>query len=95
MRKSLVAWIKSAVFFDILIFLLLSLLPLLWFRPGEIIVGHDNVFPLDPQVFFRDRLFAWSEHHGFGYDQSQGMGSIVIHAIDIFPSLFGIDLQTT
>lgn len=97
MRKKLVIFerIPLAILFDVFFILVISLVPLFWFRPGEVMVGHDNVFPLNPQEFFRDRFFTWSQHHGFGYDQSQGMGSIIIHAIDVAPYYVGFDLQTT
>ena len=75
--------------FGILIFFLLSLTPLLWFKGNVILVGHDNVFPLQVNEFLHDRLFTWSEHHGLGYDQSSGMGSIILHTIDVFPSFLG------
>jgi hypothetical protein len=87
--------LRSEYVIDFVLLFVISLIPLLWFRPAEMMVGHDNVFPLNPQEFFRDRLYTWSEHHGFGYDQSRGMGSMLIHLIDITPYYLGFDLQTT
>src|SRR5258706_8488526 len=79
----------------VLIFLFLSLTPLLWFKGSQVIIGHDNVYPLNFPEFLRDRLFTWSENHGLGYDQSSGMGSVILHIIDIFPGLFGLSVQST
>ncbi len=83
------------VLIDIFLIFLLSLTPLLWFRPGEIMVGHDNIFPLDPQSFLEGRLYTWSQNKALGQNQSLIMGSIPIHFIDALPSLLGFSLQTT
>lgn len=80
--------------FDLLFILLLSLTPLLWFKGNTIMVGHDNVFPLDLLTFFSGRLFAWIEQ-GLGRSQVLIMGTIPTHFVDILPSLFGFSLQTT
>lgn len=86
---------KRAILLEIFFIFLLSLTPLLWFRPGEIMVGHDNVFPLEPKSFLKDRLFTWSEKDGFGYDQSLILGSIPIHLIDALPYYLGFSLINT
>lgn len=79
---------------DLLFIFFLSLTPLLWFRKNEIIVGHDNVFALNPITFFSGRLFTWVDH-GFGQGQDLIMGTIPIHLIDAIPFFLGFDLQTT
>ena len=83
------------VLIDIFLIFLLSLTPLLWFKPGEMMVGHDNIFPLDPQSFLEGRLYTWNQNKAFGQNQSLIMGSIPIHFIDALPSLLGFSLQTT
>ncbi len=80
-------------FAELLIILVLSLVPLLWFKPGTILVGHDNTYPLAPKTFFVNRLTTWTENF-FGHDQSLILGTIPIHFIDAIPSFFGISLQT-
>lgn len=88
--------VASKEFFaGIILFLAISCIPLLWFKGSEIIVGHDNVYPLNPKSFLYDRLFTYSENHGLGFDQSSGMGSIIIHTIDSLPYFFGAPLQVT
>jgi len=79
---------------NLLFIFFLSLTPLLWFRKNEIIVGHDNVFALNPITFLQGRLFTWVEH-GFGQSQDLIMGTIPIHLIDAIPYMFGFSLQTT
>src|SRR5438045_909872 len=80
--------------FDLLVLLIISLTPLLWFHAGSIMVGHDNVFPLDPKTFLAGRLFTWI---GFNLGQGQAliMGTIPIHFIDAFPSYLGLSLGIT
>lgn len=57
-------------------------------------LGHDNVFPLDPKQFLLGRLTTWISH-AFGQSQSLIMGTIPIHAIDALPFLAGFDIFTT
>lgn len=85
---------KKELFIEIAFIFLLSLTPLLWFKEGLIIVGHDNVFALDPTTFLKGRLSTWIEH-AFGQSQDLIMGTIPIHLIDAVPFLLGFDLQTT
>src|SRR3989338_5910454 len=85
---------KKTIFLDILVLLVISCIPLLWFQDKTVMVGHDNVYPLRPIEMLADRLYTWSENHGFGYDQSAGMGSIMIHVFDALPSSLGFSVQT-
>jgi len=80
-------------FVEVLVIFVLSLVPLLWFKPGTILVGHDNTYPLAPKVFLANRLSTWTENF-FGHDQSLILGTIPIHFIDAIPNFFGISLQT-
>lgn len=57
-------------------------------------VGHDNVFGLDPITFLKGRLSTWVEH-GFGQGQALMMGTIPIHLIDAIPYMLGLPLQIT
>lgn len=83
---------KKDKLIDILFIFFLSLAPLFWFRTGMIMVGHDNVFPLLPQIFLQGRLSTWIEHN-LGIAQHMILGSIPIHFIDALPSMLGFDLQ--
>jgi len=86
---------KKKALVDLLFIFLLSLTPLLWLRPGQLMVGHDNVFPLEPKSFLKNRLYTWTEKQGFGQDQSLIIGTIPIHLIDAIPSLLGLSLANT
>lgn len=85
---------KKEILIEIAFIFFLSLTPLLWFKGDSIIVGHDNVFALDPKTFLNGRLSTWIEH-AFGQGQDLIMGTIPIHLIDAVPFLLGFDLQTT
>ena len=86
--------ITKRIVVDLLIIFVLSLTPLLWFKENSLMVGHDNVFPLDPKTFFIGRLFAWIGFN-FGQNQSLIMGTIPIHLVDSLPSFLGFPLQIT
>lgn len=79
-------------FTELFIIFILSLTPLLWFKPGTILVGHDNTYPLEPKIFLKNRLSTWTENF-FGIDQSLILGTIPIHAIDAIPSYLRFNLQ--
>ena len=48
----------------------LALLPIRWFSGNEILLGYDNVYPLNPLVFLKDRIYSWTTTQNFGMDQS-------------------------
>ncbi len=73
----------------------LSLIPLLWFRGNEILLGYDNVYPLSGVSFIRDRLFSWTNTGGLGLEQSGIQGSLIIHTLDTLPQVLGFSVQTS
>lgn len=86
-------WLKK-IGIEVCIIFLLSLTPLLWFRSGTLMLGHDNVFPLEPKEFLLGRLTTWVDH-AFGQNQSLILGTIPIHFIDALPYLFGFSVFTS
>lgn len=78
---------------EITLLFIISLTPLLWFRPGMMLVGHDNTYPLEAKPFLQNRLHTWSTNF-FGYDQSLILGTIPIHTLDALPTLLGFDRIT-
>lgn len=72
---------------------LLALVPFLWFSGNQILIGYDNIYPLSPIEFLKDRLFSWTQAQNFGHDQSGVQGSLVIHFIDSIPYFFGFSPQ--
>lgn len=85
---------KKEVLIDLIFIFILSLTPLLWFKGDSVMVGHDNVFPLNPVEFFHGRLFTWTEQ-GFGQSQTLIMGTIPIHFVDAIPAFLGFSIQKT
>lgn len=83
---------KEDIFLTLLVFAL-SFIPFLWLRHNQILLGYDNVYPLNPIAFLKDRIFSWSSIQGFGLDQSGQQGSLVIHFIDSLPQFFGASIQ--
>ena len=81
-------WVEIGIIF------LISLTPLLWFGEKSIIVGHDNVFGLNPTNFLIGRLYSWI---GFNLGQGQAliMGTIPTHLIDALPSFLGFPTYLT
>lgn len=92
MFKNLFKFKRSSLFLTVFIFAL-SLIPNLWFHKNQILLGYDNIYPLNALDFLRDRLFSWSSIQGFGYDQSGQQGSLMIHFIDSIPQFLGLSTQ--
>ena len=82
------------IIFTVFIFFL-SLVPLLWFNENQILLGYDNVFPLNPSAFLLDRMYSWTSTVPFGADQSGSQGSLIIHLIDSIPLFLGFDIQSS
>jgi len=91
----MIKFFKNPKFFDLLIIFLLGLTPLLWFKPGNLALGHDMGFPLNPIGIFKERLFAWTDKADFGYDQTAALGGFTIHGFEAFIKGLGFSLQTT
>jgi len=64
---------------DAILIIVLGLIALLWFEPGCLILDPDSNFPLDPQMRFSDRLFAWSSNFQTGNDQSVHFATIIYY----------------
>lgn len=73
----------------------LSFVPFLWMTNGQLILGYDAVFPLNPTAFLLDRIYSWTTTQGFDMDQSGIQGSLIIHLIDSLPQLIGFSHQAS
>ncbi|MFC1646675.1 hypothetical protein ACFL1A_00170 [Patescibacteria group bacterium] len=74
--------VKFNRYFDLLIIIIVGLVPLLWFPPDHMVVGHDSGYPIDVFNIFANRFFTWNSNLvPFGSDVSNNMGSIFIHSI--------------
>lgn len=80
------------IFLTAIVFLL-SIIPLLWLKDNQILLGYDNVYPLNAIDFLKDRFFSWTQTQGFGFDQSGQQGTLVIHFVDSIPQFFGASPQ--
>lgn len=70
-----------------------SFVPFLWFPKDQILIGYDNVYPINGVAFLKDRIFSWTTTSGFDMDQSGIQGSLIIHFIDAIPQFFGFSTQ--
>lgn len=70
-------------YWELLVIIFLGLTPLLWYKfPNSLALGHDMGFPIDPIMFFKDRLFLWTDRIGLGSDQTINSAAILIHGLE-------------
>jgi len=62
---------------EIIVIFLLSLTPVLWLRPGEIVLGHDSGFRLDPFGYLRTLWYSWDQTVGYGADVNGSKGFLI------------------
>lgn len=72
----------------------LSLIPLLWFRPGYLITGTDVDFPLFPLERLSERWFTWYPEVLGGADRSHNIASLVFVLPQTLLATLGLDLIT-
>jgi len=72
---------KRVFLTDIIILFILGLTPLLWFKSGYSVNGPDVCFPLNPVIFFYNRLFTWNHLNGTGAASAINITSIFFHFI--------------
>lgn len=63
--------------FEIILLFFLSVTPLLWFTDGDIILGHDSGFRLDPVKHLINLLYSWDPSSNFGTDWSWFKGFLI------------------
>ncbi len=79
---------------EMLLLFLLGMTPLLWFKPGSLILDPDANFGLDPLKRFFDRLYAWDYTFLSGTDRSLNFSTILHSGLEAaFSQVF--DLPTT
>lgn len=85
---------NKRVFIHLCVIFLIGLIPLLWFKGGAVILGHDSGLPLDPITHFIDRFYVWSQRFGIGTDQSAALlGAFFIHGLEALLSFLGFSMQ--
>lgn len=84
---------KIKKYWEILIILFLGLTPLLWYKnSNSLALGHDMGFPINPIVFFQDRLFLWTDRVGLGWDQTLGSAATLIHGLEALVASTGLPI---
>ncbi len=80
---------------EVILILIFGLLPLLWYKPGFMALGHDMGFPLAPVDFYKDRLFTWTDRLGsLGSNQTDAISGIFIHFFEALFYFMGLSLVT-
>ena len=80
-------YLKKSLLQDILFILLISLVPLLWYKSGCIINGSDVCYPLDPISNFCNRMSTWNSFRGAGYSNLMRVSTLptlFFHGIQAF-----------
>lgn len=75
---------KYSKVFEVLVILFMSLTPLLWLKDGQIILGHDSGFRLDPIAHLRNLFYSWDSSANFGTDWSWFKGFLITQAPETF-----------
>ena len=81
----------------IIILILFSLTPVIWFlgRGGVLINGSDTNFPLDPIIWFKRRFFVWNDVANAGTNFASSTAGFFFHLIQVIPFSLGASLQLT
>ncbi len=69
---------------------LISLIPFLWFKPGQIIIGLDSGYAINYIQYFNQRIYTWLSSHNFGVDMSIEIGAVIFSALPAFINLIGV-----
>lgn len=79
---------KKQLIIELGIIFLLSLTPILWLRHGNIILGHDSGFRLDPIQYLQKVFYSWDPSVNYGFNWSIFKGFLVTQAPEtIFTSI--------
>ena len=79
---------------SLVLVILIGLVPLLWFTPGNIITGTDVDFSPFPQERFDHRLNLWDKKVLGGTDRSNNIASLVYIAPNALLETMGFDIET-
>ncbi len=81
---------KKYILGEIIFLFLISLVPLLWFKPGNIVVGLDSGYAINYIQYFQQRTFSWLSSHNFGVDMSIEIGAVIFSALPALVNALGI-----
>ncbi len=74
---------------EVIFLIILSLTPLLWFKPGHVVIGVDSGYPVDYEKYFEQRVFTWLGSQNFGIDMSAEVGVMPYSGLTAVISMLG------
>lgn len=83
---------KYPILLEVLILFIISLTPLIWFKPGYMVLGGDSGYPIDFVGFFVQRTFTWLSSYNFGLDMTAATGQIFLYGILAFVRTIGFSV---
>jgi hypothetical protein len=78
------------ILLEIFALFILSLSPLLWFKPGHIVVGMDSGYPVDYVTYFQQRKSTWLSSQNFGIDMSSEVGIVPYNSLPALIKMSGV-----
>lgn len=74
----MIAFIKQKRIYllEIIFLFLLSLVPLIWFKPDHVVAGLDSGYAIDYVRYFDQRSSTWLSSQNFGIDMSFEVGAV-------------------
>lgn len=79
---------RKAIFIEVFLLLVLSLLPLFWLKPGEVVIGHDSGFRLNFLSYYKSLLYAWTPVFNFGADWQLYKGFLMTQLPEFLVTVF-------
>jgi len=70
---------KLQLFVLTFVFVLIGIIPLLWFKPGYLAAGHDMGYSFNPAGRTISRLYSWSDSVNLGIDNTLNIGSLTFY----------------
>lgn len=64
-------------YWEIFVIFFLSLTPIIWFHGGQIVLGHDSGFRLDPVAYLGRLWYSWNPALNFGGDIGANKGFLI------------------
>lgn len=83
---------KRILIFEIILLILFSLVPLIWFEQKHIVVGLDSGYPVDFVGWFSQRVYTWLGSQNFGVDMSSEAGIVPYNMFPAIVSYLGASL---
>lgn len=69
--------LNSRKILELVFLFCISLLPILWLKGDEIVLGHDSGFRLNPSTYLPSLFYSWNKVQGFGADWALNKGFLM------------------